>query len=369
MSGKGCLFQKARTSLRWNNWPLNLQNTHFFNVVKLQFISFFSEICIHQFLFHLTAYSPSSSETQDKNRRQKPGGRNHTEAETMGECCLLASSPCFAQPAFLYISGPPAQGRCHPQQAGPFHLIINQDYTLQTCLHVVCWEAFFQLKFLFPDNSDLCLVNKKVNKQQQNQETKQKQQNLPPPGPRITKPNLRQQQLWYTESIIGSPTGRASTWSHLCPSSFQSAFWDSGTPQVLWTAWDSLSLVLGSGYLIYAVLRDRISRVRGTGPGCLPRAGNPEVCVPQESVFASTAWIPSPSVLSLTVPVLPLRQTVFVGGRKERRKWSRFMEEWETISQLSRAGHRLLFILPGQISQFRLGRLIPVWLVRLVQNL
>lgn len=39
---------------------------------------------------------------------------------------------------------------------------------------MVCWEAVFQLKFLFPDNSDLCLVDKKINKQQQNQETKQK---------------------------------------------------------------------------------------------------------------------------------------------------------------------------------------------------
>lgn len=30
------------------------------------------------------------------------------------------------------------------------------------------------------------------------------------------------------------------------------------------------------------------------------------------------------------------------------------MQECETISQLSRAGHKLFFVLPEQISQFRL---------------
>lgn len=37
------------------------------------------------------------------------------------DCCLLTCSPGYAQLAFLYIPGPPAQGWQHSQWVGPSH--------------------------------------------------------------------------------------------------------------------------------------------------------------------------------------------------------------------------------------------------------
>lgn len=74
----------------------------------------------------------------------------------MEEHSLLACSPWFAQSAFLYT---PA-----PQWAEPFHVNHSSSKCLQTCLQAVLWsmETLSQLRVLFPDNSSLCQVDRKL---------------------------------------------------------------------------------------------------------------------------------------------------------------------------------------------------------------
>ena len=57
--------------------------------------------------------------------------RTGTKAEAIDRYCLLAYSPRFAQPAFLYSLGPPANGWQHPSRAGHSHIsniIIKKIY-------------------------------------------------------------------------------------------------------------------------------------------------------------------------------------------------------------------------------------------------
>lgn len=105
----------------------------------------------------LTYPGPQSTEgSQERHSKQKP--RAETEAETIQEHCLPACSLWFAQHTFLYTPGLPTWG-CHSPQWPINHSSRKFPTDLPTG-HLM--EAFSQSRVLFPDNSSLCQINKKL---------------------------------------------------------------------------------------------------------------------------------------------------------------------------------------------------------------
>jgi hypothetical protein len=74
--------------------------------------------------FHFLAFSSS---IMKGGRSPRSGHGADTAAKAMEEHYLLACSPGFAQSAFLYNPGSPAQGWHCPEQAGLPISIIDQD--------------------------------------------------------------------------------------------------------------------------------------------------------------------------------------------------------------------------------------------------
>lgn len=77
----------------------------------------------------------------------------------MEKGCALAFSPCLAQQAFWKHPGPPAQGRCHPQWAGPSS-ISHQSWKCHRLTHrPTWWGQFLNWGFFFSNDSSLCQVD------------------------------------------------------------------------------------------------------------------------------------------------------------------------------------------------------------------
>lgn len=98
---------------------------------------------------HFTIYSPSSGET--KQELEEDGNlESGAETETMKELCLHWLSLCLTQ---LTTTCP---GTALSRAGWAVTSIINQENGAQTCLQANVVRVFSQLRFLFPDDTELC---------------------------------------------------------------------------------------------------------------------------------------------------------------------------------------------------------------------
>lgn len=81
-------------------------------------------------------------------------------ARNLEEHCSLASSPRQSHPAPLHPSEPPAEEWQRHSELGLPTSIIRQENALHTCLQADLIEAFSQVGFLFPDNSNYMTLTK-----------------------------------------------------------------------------------------------------------------------------------------------------------------------------------------------------------------
>ena len=100
---------------------------------------------------------------QGKSGQELKQGRNleaGADAEAMDGCCLLACSPWFAQSAFLYHPGPPAQGWHHSQRAGPLsHQPLTKKMAYRLAYSPILERHFLNWCFPLPGDSSFCQVD------------------------------------------------------------------------------------------------------------------------------------------------------------------------------------------------------------------
>lgn len=95
--------------------------------------------------------------SEQEPRKQEAGAKG----KAMEECYLLACALQFAQPSLLSEPGRPAQEQHYSQQTESSYINHNQEKAPQTHLQAIGWRCFFQLRLLFPNNSDLHQVDTK----------------------------------------------------------------------------------------------------------------------------------------------------------------------------------------------------------------
>lgn len=95
----------------------------FITVIKLHEQNQFGEERVLSYLYHsqLTGSHGGSQGRDSKGKGLEAG----TEVEAMEGCCLLPWLLRLDQPAFLWDSGPPAQGWHHSQQPGLSHINLR----------------------------------------------------------------------------------------------------------------------------------------------------------------------------------------------------------------------------------------------------
>ena len=86
------------------------------------------------------------------------------DAEAMEGCCLLAYSPWLAQPLSYTNQDHLPRSRLTHNELDCLRSIINQENAPQTCLQANLRKVFSLLRFLFPQNSQVCQVDPRLTK-------------------------------------------------------------------------------------------------------------------------------------------------------------------------------------------------------------